>query len=460
MSQHRWHRRQSRLRCETTASQVRQPARNTTDFDEITSVENLAAAFKWVRSYGGEAVGPDQIRLADVAMNDVWDLVRAVSPSLQDHSYRPGDTRWVRILKNPSDPHAPRRYRHIQIPRLVDRIVSCALQQAIGPVIERDLLGGCYGFSGRGPLALLAHLDHDIRHTGFCWLVNDDVTGAFDNVPKQLVIDCHRDLITDPRLMRLLESVIQGHEANPTGISQGGATSPCSYTRTMHVIHDLAMQRSQTPHWYRYADNHTYLCPCEATARSTRRRAQEILGAHGLMLKFTEAEAIINLRERSTELLGFSITIQSDGIHLGVEEKAWIELATKLDRAQADPRPLTVANQICIGWAKAYGAAIVDPTGAARRITALLQQTYLGGAVSPAELVDSFLRGAQQWDDLRKQVPTACNETVYDEEGCLRRPQPRAEIARNVSYIRVYLPPGVDRGEVPFDLSDSLSDDI
>ena len=33
MSQHRWHPRQSRLRCEINAGQIRHPARNTTDFD-------------------------------------------------------------------------------------------------------------------------------------------------------------------------------------------------------------------------------------------------------------------------------------------------------------------------------------------------------------------------------------------------------------------------------------------
>lgn len=474
MSQYdRWHPRRSRLRCETPTAQSSRPARRTTKFDDIISADNLIAAFRHVRNYGGSARGPDRIHIHDIAMSDVCDLARALSPCLRDHSYRPGDTRWIQILKKPativaaSSPHetqphvGPRRYRRIQISRLVDRIVSCAVQQAIGPVIEQDLLGGCYSQARRGPLLLLAHLDHDIRQTGFGWVVNDDVTSAFDNVPKQYVVDCHRALITDPHLMQLLESVIQGDEANsPMGITQGGATSPCFYTWTMHKLHDLAMKRSQIPHWFRYVDNHLYLCRCEATARSTRRRAQQILGRQGLTLKFSQEDAIINLRERDTELLGFRISIQAEQLHLTVDEKAWRELGVKLDQAHKETRRLTVAGEICRGWARAYGPGIVDPTGATRRIMALLHQHSLGGATSMAELVDAFQKGRENWELLRNREHIPSNEKVNDDAGRLRRHQPRAEMACNILHVRVSLPPGVNPDDVPFDLSGSMPDHL
>ncbi len=474
MSQYdQWYPRLSRLRCEIPTGQRSHPARRTTKFDDITSPENLVAAFRHVRNYGGSARGPDRIHIDDIAMSDVWDLARAVSPCLQDHSYRPGDTRWIRILKKPAtsvvassqnatQPHVgPRRYRRIQISRLVDRIVSCAVQQAIGPVIERELLGGCYSQGGRGPLLLLAHLDHDIRRTGFGWIVNDDVSSAFDCIPKQYVVDCHRDLISKPSLMRLLESVIQGPEANSTvGITQGGATSPCFYTWTMHKLHDLAMARCQTPHWYRFVDNHLYLCRCEATARSTRRRAQQLLGRQGLTLKFPQKEAIINLRERDTELLGYRISIKAEQLHLTVDEKAWKELGEKLDQAHNEPRPLTVAGEICRGWALAYGPGIVDPADAALRMMSLLHQHCLGGATSMTELLDAFLTGREHWESLRKGDHTPSNERLYEDAGRLRRPPPRAEMACNIQHVRVICPPGVNPDDVPFDLSGSLPDHV
>ena len=449
MSQNRWHPRRSRLGCETSADQRRRPARNTTDFEEITSVENLVAAFCSVRDFGGAAVGPDRIRKDDIAMGDVWDLARSVSKSLGDHSYRPGDTRWIRILKQSSESHA---YRRIQIPRLVDRIVSCAMQQALGPIIDDQLLGGCYSQSGRGPLSLLAHIDHDIRRTGFAWVVNEDVTGAFDHIPKQYVVDCHRALISDSRLLQLLERVVQGYEANTQkGLAQGGATSPCLYTRTMHVLHDLAMQRSQTPHWYRYVDNHIYLSQDEATARSNRRHAQEILGAQGLTLKFKEAEAIVNLRERDTELLGFRISVQAEGLHLNVDDKAWRDLEDKLDQSHADSRPVTLARKICNGWANAYGPGIVDPDDTTRRMTSLTQDLNLGGSVSRSELTDAITKGKSKWELIRQMEPISCSERIHDDAGCLRRPQRRAEVARHSQTVRVYLPPGAIPADVPFD---------
>lgn len=471
MSQNRWHPRLSRLRCETPTAQRSHPARRTTKFDDITSPDNFVAAFRFVRNHGGSARGPDHIQIGDIAMSDVFDLARELSLCVRDHSYHPGDTRWIRILKKPATTVAassldepqpgigPRRYRCIQISRLVDRIVSCAVQHAIGPVIERELLGGCYSQGGRGPLLLLAHLDHDIRSTGYGWLVNDDVSSAFDNLPKQFVADCHRDLISNPRLMRLLESVIQGHETSVSmGITQGGATSPCFYTWTMHTLHDLAMKRSQTPHWYRFVDNHVYLCRCEATARSTRRRAQQILGSQGLTLKFSQEDAIINLRERDTELLGFRTSIQAEQLHLTVDEKAWRELGDKLDQAHNEPRPLTVAGEICRGWALAYGPGIVDPAAAARRMISLLHQHCLGGATSTPELLDAFLTGREHWESLRKGDHIPSNERLHDDAGRLRRPQPRAEMACNIQHVRVICPPGVNPDDVPFDLSGSMPD--
>jgi hypothetical protein len=261
--------------------------------------------------------------------------------------------------------------------------------------------------------------------------------------------------------MRLLESVIQGHEANSTvGITQGGAISPCLYNWTMHKLHDLAMARSQTPLWFRFVDNHLYLCPSEATARSARRRAQRILGSQGLTLKFSQEEAIIDLRERDTELLGFRISIQADRLHLTVDDKAWRELGDKLDQAHNEPRPLTVAGEICCGWAHAYGPGIVDPAAAARRTMSLLHQHCLGGATSTTELMDAFQTGKESWEALRTREHTQSNERLHDDAGGLRHPQPRAEMARNILHVRVSLPPGTNPDDVPFDVSGSLPDRV
>ena len=97
MSQNRWHPRLSRLRCETPTAQRSHPARRTTKFDDITSPDNFVAAFRYVRNYGGSARGPDHIQIGDIAMSDVFDLARELSLCVRDHSYHPGDTRWIRV---------------------------------------------------------------------------------------------------------------------------------------------------------------------------------------------------------------------------------------------------------------------------------------------------------------------------------------------------------------------------
>ena len=370
------------------------PASATLDFEAITAPDNLVKVFKWLMYTAGTATGPDRVRFTEPGRSEVWRLMVALSSDLRNGIYRLGDAKRIGI------PRPGRKPRFITIRELFDRVVSAALQSALRDILDAQFLPGSHGFRpGRGVLTLLAQLAIGIRLTGYHWIVNDDIRNAFDSVPRQFVLDCHRPLVSCPRLLSLLEIVLQANAAQPVGLDQGGSYSPTAFNLSSHKLLDQEMGLNLLPLWFRYADNLAYLCPSEAKARDTRRNITTLLATQRLELKGPEPQSIIDLRERSTPLLGFTLRTHDDDLILTVDETAWDELRAHLIEAYQDGcSPTAVATQLCQQWARVYGPGLKDPDCEARRIIALLREHGIRESLTKDAVARTILQSHSDWD--------------------------------------------------------------
>ncbi len=102
-------------------------------------------------------------------------------------------------------PKADGRQRALAIAALEDKIVQRAAVTVLNQIYEVDFLGFSYGFRpGRGQ-----HDALDALATGFLvrkvnWILDADISGFFDSLSQECLMDFLKLRIADRRLLRLI----------------------------------------------------------------------------------------------------------------------------------------------------------------------------------------------------------------------------------------------------------------
>jgi RNA-directed DNA polymerase len=372
----------------------------------VADPEHLIATFYRMQAEAGRAPGPDRVTFEVLGPSEVAACLRAVSKAIMGGSYRPGPSRKLPIPK-PDGGH-----RTLMIRNLLDRVVSAAIYRALLPVFERLFLDGSHGFRPRrSPLTLLAALEAMMIQTGRTVLAQDDVKKAFDHVVIADVMENLSEHIEDQGLLTLIETVIRGSD-NPgraMGIAQGDPVSPLLLNIRLHTIHDIPMtgtvahinldapgigavthdnlkaprdgatgnitiDDSRTgiadhtitnapltgaitqPLWLRYADNLVFVARSVSEGTQILNQTRRLLKPAGHTLKGEDGPPV-DLRTGEAQLLGFTLSLRGNRLHLGAGEASWQQLARDLEQAHDTEDPPTTANRVVEGWLACFGAA-------------------------------------------------------------------------------------------------------
>jgi hypothetical protein len=373
----------------------------------VADHEHLLAAYTEMKAEAGRAPGPDRVTFEGLGPSEVAACLRAVSRAILEGRYEPGPSRRLPIPK-PGGGH-----RTLTIRNLLDRVVSGAIYRALLPVFETLFLDGSHGFRPRrSPLTLLAALEAAMIRTGRTVLAQDDVTKAFDHVVIADVLEDLREHIEDRGLLALIEAVVRGGEdrGRAVGIAQGDPLSPLLLNVRLHNAHDVpttgAVDRANPdapgtgavahddlgaprdgaaghkaiddvpgtgaadhavsdapgtgavghPHWLRYADNLVYVAQSVTEGTQLLDRARRLLGPAGHVLK-GGCGLPDDLRTGEAQLLGFTLSLQDDRLHLGPGEASWRQLARDLEQAHEAEDPPNAARRVVEGWIAGFGAA-------------------------------------------------------------------------------------------------------
>lgn len=181
--------------------------------------------------------------------------------------------------------------RHLDIPRIRDRIVEQAAHMVLLPIFEADFLPCSYGFrpkrSTRQALERIRHL----ANQGYEWVIDADIQDCFGTIDHAKLLRVIEQRVNDRRVLKLLRQwlaagvMVDGALMPSTGTAQGNPISPLLANAFLHWLDRLWIRcGTRLGELVRYCDDLVILCRTEAQAREAHRQLEAILDRLGLHL--------------------------------------------------------------------------------------------------------------------------------------------------------------------------------
>ncbi|GHT86630.1 hypothetical protein AGMMS49543_20290 [Betaproteobacteria bacterium] len=178
--------------------------------------------------------------------------------------------------------HDPKT-REIQALRYADRIVQHSLcDNILAPFFEKRLIhdnAACRVGKGTsfGIARLTAFLrEHYRRHGAAGWILKADIRSYFPSIDHDILLTRLRRSIPDPRVMALLENIIDSFHATPgKGLPMGNQTSQWFALYYLDPIDRLIKEKLRMPHYTRYMDDMVLLAPDKTELRECLRQIRE-----------------------------------------------------------------------------------------------------------------------------------------------------------------------------------------
>lgn len=348
--------------------------------DCITSPENIKLAYRTIKgNKGSNTPGVDGRTIKDLAKLSEEKFVSLIQRQFSWYAPRP--------VKRVEIPKPNGKTRPLGIPTIVDRIIQQSILQVLEPICEAKFHEHSNGFRpNRSTETAIAQCCRLMQVQNLHYAVDIDIKGFFDHV-------CHGKLIRqmwemgirDKTLLCIIKAMLKaqivlpdGGIITPTeGTPQGGILSPLlsnivlneldwwvssqwenmpthySYKyRTnqagteikSHTYRALRRSRLKELHIVRYADDFKIFCRSHADAvrafEATRLWLKDRLGLD----ISPEKSAVINLKQRYSDFLGFKLKVCKKGakwvVRSHVSDKAMKQAREKLSacvKAMKDP---------------------------------------------------------------------------------------------------------------------------
>lgn len=232
--------------------------------------------------------------------------VGQLSEELKSKTYRPKAVRRVHIPK----PGRPNESRPLGIPTVRDRVVQTAIVHVIEPILDHQFHERSFGFRhGRGAHDALRIVEQKLQE-GYVYVVDADLKGYFDSIPKDGLMALVKELISDTRMLQLIQLFLDQNimedlrEWTPvSGVPQGAVLSPVLSNLYLNPL-DHAMSAAGFE-MVRYADDFVVLCRSQSEAEAALALISNWVEQAGLTLHPTKTK-IVDSRVTSFAFLGYS----------------------------------------------------------------------------------------------------------------------------------------------------------
>lgn len=267
--------------------------------------ERLTMALHRVASNKG-APGPDGQTIGELQVQ--WEeVLPALTTSLLDGTYRPGEIRRVHIPKPGGG------QRGLGIPNVVDRVVQEAIRQVLEPLYEPTFHPSSHGFrSNRSCHTAITEAATYLKD-GYDWVVDLDLKTFFDLVCHQRLMARLAQRVSDRPLLVLIGQLLKAKVIMPDGVvvatdegvPQGGPLSPLL---SNIVLDELDWELAQRGHRFvRYADDANIFIRSERAGQRVMASISRFIEGRLRLKVNLQKSAVARPEER--HFLGFSLRV-------------------------------------------------------------------------------------------------------------------------------------------------------
>lgn len=246
------------------------------------------------------ATGIDRVTVEDYGKNLDVNIANLVS-RMKAKAYRPQMARRAYISKPGTNERRP-----LGVPATEDRIVQRAISKILSAIYEGRFLESSFGFRpNRSAHQALDRINKAIMFKPVHWVVDMDIEQFFDSVNHHWMMECLKQRIKDPSLLRLIARfLIAGvmedgkYLATDVGTPQGGNLSPVLSNIFLHYVLDLWFERIIRPNLKgyaqltRFADDFIVVFEREEEAKAFETQLKERLAKFGLKIKESKSKIV------------------------------------------------------------------------------------------------------------------------------------------------------------------------
>ncbi len=202
-------------------------------YDKLYRSDVLREAYAKCRANKGSP-GLDKQTFEKIEKRGLNDFITNLASELKDKTYKPGPIKRVMIKKDNG------KERPLGIASIKDRVVQMACNILLQPIFEPHLHQESFGYRPKRSAQLAIRWIECYLNQGHTQVLDADLSGYFDNIPRDRLLEKISVRVSDQSVMKLLKQMLRAPIAavgengkhrilandGPVGTPQGSCLSP------------------------------------------------------------------------------------------------------------------------------------------------------------------------------------------------------------------------------------------